>query len=172
MTGYDPEAFEAGRLAGLRDGRLSHHVAEVAKPTGPSFAAGWRKGKDELAERKRQAAADAEAAALDVETKRHRGMYAPGGEGPVRFDLTYVIDGTRRTMSCGILRHGLATMVGPFPAHETGPIIDALFAEEALGFNTPKEAEHAYLLAHFNNMSRGENDHGIEYPFMVGGEFG
>lgn len=85
-----------------------------------------------------------------------------------RFDLIYVAADEGRTMSCGILHGEEATLVGPFPAKEAGPkIVDALLQHPGLGFESRKQAETAYMLAHFRNMTRGENDAGQSYPFRL-----
>lgn len=84
------------------------------------------------------------------------------------FDLIYVSGPDGRTMSCAIRDSGGDTMVGPFPAKESGPkIVAALLDHPELGFADAKEAEAAYVFAHFANMSRKENKVGQPYPFEV-----
>lgn len=83
------------------------------------------------------------------------------------FDLIYTERNGVREMSCGVLGNGVDKLIGPFPAKEAGPkIVDALFAERCLMFPTRKDAEAAYIIAHFRNMSRGANDAGQDYPFV------
>lgn len=87
---------------------------------------------------------------------------------PGSFDLIYVSGPEGRTMSCAITDSSGDTFVGPFPAKEAGPkIVAALAARPELGFANQKEAEMAYTLAHFHNMSRHENDAGQSYPFEM-----
>jgi hypothetical protein len=84
------------------------------------------------------------------------------------FDLIYVSGPEGRTMSCAIMDSSGDTLVGPFPAKESGPkIVDALLEHPELGFADRKEAEAAYALQHFANMSRKENRVGQSYPFEV-----
>jgi hypothetical protein len=85
------------------------------------------------------------------------------------FDLIYVSGPEGRTMSCAIRDSSGDTLVGPFPAKEAGPkIVAELVARPELGFATEKEAETAYVVAHFANMSRHQNSAGQSYPFEVG----
>jgi hypothetical protein len=87
------------------------------------------------------------------------------------FDLIYVIRPDGRTMSCAIRDSSGDTLVGPFPAKEAGPrIVAELAARPELGFASAKDAETAYIVAHFRNMARHENDAGQSYPFEVGGK--
>ena len=84
------------------------------------------------------------------------------------FDLIYLETSDGRTMSCGVFFDGESHLIGPFPAKESGPqIVDALFSIESFGFADRKEAETAYMIAHFRNMSRGSNDAGQDYPYRV-----
>lgn len=84
------------------------------------------------------------------------------------FDLIYVSGSEGRTMSCAIRDSGGDILVGPFPAQEAGPkIVAALTSHPELGFANAKEAERAYITAHFANMSRQENRAGQSYPFEV-----
>ena len=85
------------------------------------------------------------------------------------FDLIYVSGPDGRTMSCAIRDSAGDQLVGPFPAKEAGPkIVAALTAHPELGFTKAKDAETAYMIAHFANMSRKENNAGQSYPFEVG----
>jgi hypothetical protein len=84
------------------------------------------------------------------------------------FDLIYVSGPDGRTMSCAIRDSSGDKLIGPFPAKEAGPKIVAALVEHAeLGFANAKEAETAYVCAHFHNMSRKENGAGQDYPFEV-----
>lgn len=88
---------------------------------------------------------------------------------PTFFDLIYVITPEGSTMACGVVVNGDVSIIGPFPAKEAGPkIVDAIFGIEALGFKIRKEAEIAYISAHFGNMARGENAAGQAYPIRTG----
>jgi hypothetical protein len=90
-------------------------------------------------------------------------------ETVARFDLIYVSGPEGRTMSCGIVAGAETKLIGPFPAGDAGPaIVQALLDHSALGFTDKKQAETAYMLAHFHNMSRGENDAGQAYPYKFG----
>lgn len=85
------------------------------------------------------------------------------------FDLIYVNYGEgNRTMSCAIWDGPETELIGPFPAKESGPaIVDALMARPSFGFATRKDAETAYTIRHFQNMSRGENASGQAYPMKL-----
>lgn len=85
------------------------------------------------------------------------------------FDLTYVSGSEGRTMSCGILHpDGTTELIGPFPADQSGPAIVAeLLARPGFEFADKKAAEVSYTMTHFRNMSRGENDAGLAYPFKA-----
>lgn len=90
-----------------------------------------------------------------------------GGEArSAVFDLIYVSGPEGRTMSCAVGDSSGDHLIGPFPAKEAGPkIVAALTGFPELGFADAKEAEAAYVMAHFRNMSRKENFAGQAYPF-------
>ncbi|MCY0149771.1 hypothetical protein OEG84_19175 [Hoeflea sp. G2-23] len=81
------------------------------------------------------------------------------------WDLIYVSDGDKRTMSLAILDGENAEMVGPFDAKSAGPLIVQALIDNNL--EAPKNAEISYIGAHFRNMSKGQNRSGQDYPFKV-----
>ena len=84
------------------------------------------------------------------------------------FDLIDVFSAEGLTMSCTISDGDGETLIVPFPAAESGPkIVAALLERPSFGFADKKAAETAYMVAHFRNMRRGENDAGQSYPFRV-----
>jgi hypothetical protein len=84
------------------------------------------------------------------------------------FDLIYVSHPDGQTMSCAVKDSSGDHMIGPFPGKEAGPrIVEGLMGFPELGFAEPKEAENAYIMTHFRNMSLKENSAGQPYPFKV-----
>lgn len=81
------------------------------------------------------------------------------------FDLSYTINQGVRMMSCAVSDSVGKHHIGPFAASVAGPqIVAALMNFPELGFATTKEAETAYIMAHFLNMSLKLNNAGMAYP--------
>jgi hypothetical protein len=88
---------------------------------------------------------------------------------PAFFDLIYVSGPDDRTMSCAVRDSDGDHLIGPFPAKEAGAkIVDALTTYPELGLASKKEAETAYVMRHFANMSSKENMAGQSYPYRTG----
>lgn len=86
------------------------------------------------------------------------------------FDLIYVLGSTPadRTMSCAVRTSAGDTLIGPFPVAQAGPqIAQALTGYPELGLTSPKDAETAYITAHFACMARGQNSAGQAYPYRL-----
>lgn len=84
----------------------------------------------------------------------------------MQIDLIYLIEGKSRTMACSFTDDNNVTeIIGPFPAAESGPKIVAALVER--NFGTAKDIETQYMIMHFGNMSRGFNNHGIDYPMRL-----
>lgn len=89
---------------------------------------------------------------------------------PAFFDLIYVLGPTPadRTMACAVRTSAGDTLHGPYPAAQAGPAIaQALTTHPELGLTNPKDAEQAYILTHFGNLSRGHNAAGQAYPHRL-----
>lgn len=85
-----------------------------------------------------------------------------------KFDLIYVSAPEGSTMSCAVTDSRGDHLIGPFPAKEAGPkIVAALTEFDELGFTDAQQAAAAYVMGHFLNMSRHENEAGQAYPFKV-----
>lgn len=89
---------------------------------------------------------------------------------PAFFDLIYVTGPTPadRTMACAVHTSAGDTLIGPFPAADSGPhIARALTGYPELGLANPADAEQAYVIAHFANLQRGCNRAGLAYPHRL-----